>query len=54
MFPLPGQVTLQFAGGLVEGGELRATESHEASAKGLLDELAFLAPHFAAIRGARP
>ncbi|WP_309133388.1 NAD(P)H-dependent oxidoreductase [Cellulomonas sp.] len=54
MFALPGQVTLQFAGRLVEGGELRATESHEAAAKGMLDELAFLAPHFAAIRTARP
>ncbi|KGM12598.1 NADPH-dependent FMN reductase [Cellulomonas bogoriensis] len=53
MFPLPGQVALQFAGQLIKDAELHASENHEAAAKGMLDELAFLSPHFRAIREAR-
>lgn len=53
MTVLRPQVSLQFAGGLVDGDVLRAEPAHESSAKGLLDELAVVAPHLAALRSAR-
>ncbi|UZN03602.1 NADPH-dependent FMN reductase [Cellulomonas sp. S1-8] len=53
MTVLRQQVTLQHAGRLVDGDVLRAQDDHDAAATGMLDELARVAPHLAALRGAR-
>ena len=52
MFALPEQVTIQFAGQHVDESGFTPTDGHNASAKVMLDELTFLAPHFRKIREA--
>ena len=53
MTVLQPQVTLQFAPRLVEGGALRAEAAHDGAAKSVLEELALVTPHLAALRAAR-
>lgn len=54
MYALPEQVTIQFAPTLVQDGRFRAADNHVAAARGVLDELTYLAPHFRRIRQERP